>query len=79
MKKLKYTDHSGYILPEKRQYIGTVNDPLVSKINELVDAYNKLINKPAELTNGRPTICECCKTEPAATAKGMFENCSKYW
>ena len=55
IKKLKYTNSEGYVLPDKKQYIGTVNDPIVDKLNEVIDAYNKLINKPVETTNEQPT------------------------
>ena len=81
IKKLKYTNREGYVLPDERQYIGTVNDPIVDKLNEVIDAYNKLINKPVTTTNKQP-ICECCLTNEATgmhisgySAEGFCSNC----
>jgi uncharacterized protein YoxC len=51
MKKInKIEIKNGYLMPEGRAYVNTVDKVIIEKLNEIID----LINKPVETTNEQP-------------------------
>jgi len=53
MKNIKKIEvKGGYLMPEERACVGTVDQAIIEKVNEIIET----INKPVETTNEQPKV-----------------------